>query len=119
MIKDKKYEGEIILKNVPELFKEDIKKLSENYGRRAEIADPMDRVISIQERKVKRVTTKRKRGAGSRKEFEGLKDLRILTTENQSAKRLAKKINEIYGRKFSVAISYSHREDVVRIKIDF
>ena len=119
MIKDKKYEGEIVLEAVPSNFKEDIKILAENYGKRAIEADPMDRIISTREREVKRVTAKRKRGATSRKEFKGLKDIRILTTENQLAKRLAKKINEIYGGKLTVSISHSHKEDVARIRIRF
>jgi len=119
MIKDKKYEGEIILEAVPGDFKEDIKILAKNYGERASEIDPMDRVISIKEKRVKRVSVKRKRGATSRKEFQGLKDVQILTTENQLAKRLAKKINEIYGRKLSVLISHSHKEDVARIRIKF
>lgn len=119
MIKDKKYEGEIILEAVPRDFKEDIENLVKNYGERAFEADPMDRIISIKEKRVKRVTAKRKRGAVSRKEFKGLEDIRILTTENQLAKRLAKKINEIYGRKLSVSISYSHKEDATRIRIKF
>lgn len=119
MILDKKYEGEIILEAVPENFKKDIKTLAENYGKRAIVADPMDRIISIIERRVKRVTAARKRGAASRKEFKGLKDIRILTTENQLAKRLAKKINEIYGGKLTVLISHSHKEDVVRVRIIF
>ena len=119
MIKDKKYEGEIILEAVPRDFKEDIKNLVKNYGKRAFKVDPMDRIISIKEKKVKRVAAKRKRGATSRKEFKGLKDVRILTTENQLAKKLAKKINEIYGGKLSVSISHSHKEDVARIRIKF
>lgn len=119
MIKDKKYEGEIILESLPEEFKEDIKKLAENYGKRASEVDPLDRIISIKEEIVSRPSAKRKRGAISRKEFKGRRDLRILTTENQLAKRLAKKINEIYGRKFQVSISHSHEEDVARIRIKF
>ena len=119
MIKDKKYEGEIILEAVPENFKKDIKTLAENYGKRAFEEDPMDRIISIEEKKIKRVTTARKRGATSREEFKGLGDIRILTTENQLAKRLAKKINEIYGGKLTVSISHSHKEDVARVRIIF
>lgn len=119
MIKDKKFEGEIILENVPDNFKKDIKKLAENFGKRAFEADPMDRVISITEEKIKRVPAKEKRGAASRKDFEGKSYIRILTTENQLAKRLAKKINDIFGRKLEISISQSHREDTSRIRISF
>lgn len=119
MIRDKKYEGEIILINVPRIFEKDIRKLVENYGRRAFEADPMDRIISFGEIKAKRVSAKREKGYYSQKEFREVTDIRILTTENQLAKRLAKKINEVYGRKLQVSISYSHQEDVVRIRIEF
>lgn len=98
MIKDKKYEGEIILSAVPEKFKNNIKFLAENYGERAFREDPMDRIISIKEER---------------------DNIRILTTENQLAQRLAKKVNETFGGKLKVAISHSHEEDVIRIKIFF
>lgn len=119
MVKDKKYEGEIILKNVPESFKDSIKALIKSYGKRATEIDPMDRIISVKEKRVRRVTSQRKRGAASRKEFKDLRDIRILTTENQLAQKLAKKINETFGKKLSPSISHSHIEDVVRIKITF
>jgi uncharacterized CHY-type Zn-finger protein len=119
MIKDKKYEGEVILENVPKDLKNEIKKLIENFGKRAFEKDPLDRIISIKEEKVKRVSAKRKRGAISRKEFKNLVDLRVLTTENQLAQRLAKKIKETFGKKLPILISHSHIEDVFRIKIKF
>lgn len=98
MIKDKKYEGEIFLSAVPERFRNNIKFLAENYGERAFREDPMDRIISIKEER---------------------NNIQILTTENQLAQRLAKKINETFGGKLRVAISHSHEEDVIRIKIFF
>ncbi len=119
MIKDKKFEGEIILENAPEKFKKDIKKLAENFGKRAQEADPMDRIISIKEEKMKRAPAREKRGAVSRKDFEGKSYIRILTTENQLAKRLAKKINEVFGRKLKLTISHSHEESTSRVKIVF
>lgn len=119
MVKDKKFEGEIILENVPEKFKESVKRLAVNFGKRAWEADPMDRIISIKEEKIKRAPASEKRGALSRKEFEGKTYLRILTTENQLAKRLAKKINEVYGRKLEIKITHSLKEDTSRVKIKF
>jgi len=119
MIRDRKFEGEIILENVPEKFKKDIKKLAENFGKRATAADPMDRIISINEEKIKRAASSEKRGALSRKNFEGKTRLRILTTENQMAKRLAKKINETYGRKLEIKITHSRREDTSRVRLIF
>ena len=96
MILDKKYEGEITLENVPKDFKEDIKVLAENYGERAFVKDPMDRIIKITQEKEK---------------------IRILTTENQLAVRMAKKIKQSFGGE--IKISYSHKEDVARIRITF
>ena len=119
MILEKKYEGEIILKAVPERFKKNIRILAKNYGERALRKDPMDRIISIKEKKVRRATVARKREAVSRKEIEGTRDIIILTTENQLAVRLAKKINRVFGGKLSSSISHSHQEDVVRITITF
>lgn len=118
MIKDNKYEGEVVIENPPKKAKKKIKNLAKNFGQRAFEEDPMDRIISIKERKVKRATNKRKRGKSSRKEVSGL-DIRILTTENQLATRLAEKINEIFGRKLSLEIKHSHREDTARIRIRF
>lgn len=119
MIKDKKFEGEITLENVPERFKKGIEKLVENFGKRARDYDPMDRVISLKAEKIKRASAAEKRGALSRKEFEGKSLIRILTTENQMAKRLAKKINEIYGRKLKLKITHSRKEDTTRVIIIF
>lgn len=92
MIKDKKYEGEIILENMPQSLKSGIRKLANSYGKRAQEEDPQDRIISIGED-------------------------RILTTENQLAQRLAKKIKQSFGGK--IYISHSHGEDVIRVKIKF
>lgn len=119
LIKDERFEGEVIVENVPERFKEEIKTLIRNFGKRAFEQDPMDRIISIKEKTVKRPTARRKRGAASRKEFEGLKDIQILTTENQLAVRLAKKIDEIFGGKPKTSISHSEKEDIIRIRISF
>jgi hypothetical protein len=119
MVRDRKFEGEIILENVPGKFKESIKRLAVNFGKRATAADPMDRVISIKEEKIKRAPASEKRGALSRKEIEGKTRMRILTTENQLAKRLAKKINDVYGRKLEIKITHSLKEDTSRVKIRF
>lgn len=119
MIKDGVFEGMVIVENVPEQFKEDIKTLAKNFGQRAFEQDPMDRIISIEEKTVKRPTTERKKGGSLRKEFEGLKDIEILTTENQLAVRLAKKIEEIFGGKPKTSISHSEKEDTIRITVSF
>ncbi len=94
-----KFEGEIILENVPEGLKKEIKNLARNFGKRAFEKDPMDRIISI-------------------KEIEKGK-IQILTTENQLAQRLAKKIKQTFGQKAKLIISHSKEESTLRAKIIF
>ncbi len=119
MEKSGKYEGEIIIENLPEDIKEDIKKLAKNFGKRAKEKDPMDRIISIEEKTIKRPTARQRRKADSRKEIKGQKKLRILTTENQLAQRLGEKINEVFGKDNNISISHSDKEDVIRVRISF
>ncbi len=116
---DNKFEGEIILENVPEKLRGEIKKLAENFGKRAFEKDPMDRVISVKEKKVKSPTNARKRGASSRKDFKGKTDILILTTENQLAQRLAKKLSETFKGKLETSFSHSKKESTLRARITF
>ena len=103
MIKSNKYEGEIRIYKAPSGIKKGIKDLIRNYGKRAFQDDPMDRVISVED-----VTL---RGQG--------KFMSIRTTENQLAKRLAKKISEVYRGKFELSISHSKKEDTARAILTF
>lgn len=96
MIKDKKFEGEIILENPPEKIKKELKNLVLNFAKKAEKKDTQHRIISFKKRE---------------------KNIRILTTENQLAQRMAKKIKETFHGKMS--ISYSKDESTVRVKIVF
>jgi hypothetical protein len=94
MIKEKKYEGEILLENVSDK-KEEIENLISNFSEIAFDRDPMARIISIEE------------------VAKGM--LRVLTTENQIAKKLAKKIAKAYKGK--IFITYSKRESTIRIRV--
>ena len=96
MIKEKEYEGQIIMENVPAVIKYDLFHLVENMAARAFHDDPMDRVISIKEKNGR---------------------IEILTTENQLAQRIAMKIKESFKNKMGSGwqISHSHREDPLRI----
>lgn len=96
MIKAKQFEGQIILENVPEILRDDLFNLIENMGERAFRRDPMDRVISIKD---------------------GKNALEVLTTENQLAVRIAKKIRDSFKNRMkgNWTIKYSEREDPVRI----
>ncbi len=89
MIQNKKYEGKIIIANVPFAAREQLENLIHAFTHRAFRRDPMDRLIEI----------KKKNGA-----------LEVSTTENQLAVKLAKKIKDAY-KKVEIAISYGHAKD--------
>lgn len=95
MIKDGRYEGEIIIENVAEQKREEIENLISNFGETAFQRDPMDRIISI-ETVAKGMT-------------------RVLTTENQMAQQLAKKIKKTF--KGEITLIHSKKEATLRAKI--
>ena len=74
MIKNRQFEGEIIIKNIPVKIKSDLINLAKTFSKRAFERDPMDRLIDIKETK---------------------DGLRITTTENQLAVKLAKKSKKL------------------------
>ena len=98
MIKDGKYEGELILKNVDPNRKEEMLKLIRNIGRKAYDSDPLDRIIEIQ-----KIPSK----------FSKINDFRILTTENQLAVRIGKQLKRTF--KGELKIKYSHKESTARV----
>lgn len=89
MIQNKKYEGRIVISNIPSGARENLENLIHAFTHRAYQRDPMDRLIEI----------KKKNGAWE-----------ISTTENQLAVKLAKKIKEVY-KKVEMNISYGHAKD--------
>ena len=97
MIKDKKFEGEVFLEDIPEKFKKEVINTIKNVGKEALRKDIQDRIISIYE-------------IGRRK-------IRVLTTENQLAVRIGKKIKDSYPSK--IEIQHSKKESTVRIKVIF
>lgn len=119
MIEDNRFEGEVKVEGPPDRAKQQIKNIAQNYGQRAFEEDPMDRVISIGEVTVDRPTAQQKRGKQSREEVKGRTDIRILTTENQLAVRIAKKIEESFGHKPDLEIKHSHRDHVSRARVTF
>ena len=92
MIKDKKYEGHVILKNPAQDKKKEILRLVKNIGERAFQRDPLDRIISIKNKS---------------------KDIEILTTENQLAISIGKQIKNAF--KGSLEIQWSHEESTARV----
>ncbi|MBT9169535.1 MAG: hypothetical protein DDT19_02895 [Syntrophomonadaceae bacterium] len=98
MIKNRQFEGEIIIKNIPVKIKDDLINLAKAFSKRAFERDPMDRLIAVKETK------------------EGII---ITTTENQLAVKLAKKIKETFKRA-ELKITYSPTpSDVAYVKIEF
>lgn len=98
MIKNRQFEGEVKIYNVPEKISENLIHLIEAFGHRAYSEDLMHRVISV----------KKNREA-----------IIVLTTENQLAVKLAKKIKDVF-KKVDMKISYSPApSDVAYVKIKF
>lgn len=95
MIKQGKYEGEILIENIDSEREEQVESLINNFSETAFQKDPMDRVISID------------------KIAKGI--LRVLTTENQMAKQLAKKIKKTFKGK--VNFTFSQRESTLRARV--
>ena len=95
MIEDNKYEGEVIIENVPVEKREKLENLINKFGENAFDRDPMDRIISIQTI------------------AKGM--IRVLTTENQMAQQLVKKIGKTFKGK--VSFLHSKRESTLRAKI--
>jgi len=98
MIENKQFQGEIVIKEPPADKKDQMKNLIQNFGETAFEKDPMDRIISVGEKE---------------------NSIRVLTTENQMAVQLAKKINQSFGNKAEVDIKYSHKDKVARVKVIF
>ena len=94
MIKNKKFEGEVIVKNVSSKVKANLINLIKNFGKEAFKKDPQDRVISI---------------------IDNGSQLRILTTENQLAQRLGKKLSQVFKGRLSV--SHSKGESILRAQV--
>ncbi len=96
---ENRYEGEIIIDGVPLAREAELIHLITVFGARAKERDPQDRVILIAHDK-----------GGT---------LRITTTENQLAVRIAKKIKSAF-KKTSLTIRYSKEPfEVVRVHLKF
>jgi len=100
MVRNKMYEGELFIRNVPEKYEVELVNLIASYNERAQKRDPQDRVIKIEKR------------AGG---------YRVTTTENQLAVRLAKKIKSAFGRgRVDMRIAHSKEPyEVDRIYLAF
>lgn len=98
MVKNKQYEGEIIIDGAPDKDRKELIRLIERSGEHGYRCDPMDRIIKIE-------------AQGNR--------IRVETSENQLAQKIANKIRDRF-KKTTRRISRGKREsDVVSIKIFF
>lgn len=98
MIRNKQYEGILLVKNVPANKAGEVIKLIKNYGGRAYEMDPLDRVIEAREESGMIVAK---------------------TTENELAIKLAKKIKDAFN-KVKIKISFSREPgDVARAEVEF
>lgn len=96
MIKDHTYEGEIIIKGIPQKSVTEMLHMIANFGAQAKKRDPQDRIIEI---------TQTKDG------------YRVLTTENQLAVKIAKKIESTFNN-MKADISFSREPyETTRIRI--
>lgn len=85
MIKNKQFEGKLIIKNIPVKFVKEITNLIQSFSQRAFERDPLDRLIKIQQTSNQLIAT---------------------FTENQLAVKLAKKIKAAFN-KVKTEIKYS------------
>jgi hypothetical protein len=95
MIKNKQYEGKVIVKNLPKEMEADVANLIKNAGFSAFEKEPMHRLISIEKVKGELIT---------------------LTTENELAASIAKKIGSAY-KKTGVKISFGREPSDVAIAV--
>ncbi len=102
MVRDHKFEGKIVLKNIPPKIEEEALNLISNIGKRAFKRDPMDRIINIEHK-----TTRNDK-----------ETIEVFTTENQLAVSIGKQIKNALDPK-SVDIKWSDREDTVRVIVTF
>lgn len=98
MIKNRQFEGEIIIKNVPDKLKEEVLHFIRGFCLRAYQRDPMDRLIDI-------------------KIFG--KDMLVTVTENELASKLGRKIRNLFNNT-KVKISFDREpSNVARVVVEF
>ena len=99
MMKNKQYEGEVIVQDVPEQFFGELGRLVENMGKQAQEEDVTTRVLSLDAR------------AGV---------LRITTSENQLAQKIARKIERVFRKHIQKTnIMRGKSGDNITIRINF
>ncbi|MFY9457590.1 MAG: hypothetical protein WAP23_01510 [Candidatus Spechtbacterales bacterium] len=103
MIKDKKFEGKVVIENILSEHKDEILNNIKNTGERAYKRDPMDRIIGIR---------------NYESAVKGRYNVEVITTENQLARNIARQVERAYGGVKS-EITWSKQESVARIVVKF
>ena len=80
MKKNRQWEGEVRISDVPEKYRERVLQTAENVSREAYRRDPMDRILNIKQSK---------------------KEITIYTSENQLAQKIARKITASFKNNFT------------------
>jgi len=92
------WEGEVIIENIPSKDKNELIALIKNFCQKGFERDPLDRLISITEKKGNIIAR---------------------TTENQLAQKLGRKIKEVF-KKVSMKVLYSKEpDDLTEVRIKF
>lgn len=97
MIKDKTYEGQVIIRGIMLDKKDEIINLIKNVAERAFKRDPMDRIIKI--------------------ENNSISEVEVLTTENQLAVSIGKQVKRAF-KGGAIEIKWSDEESVARVILD-
>lgn len=98
MIANHTFEGELFLQGFPDKYRTELLNLIAAFGRRAEERDPQDRIIAVE-------------NAAS--------GLRVTTTEDETAVKLARKIEDAY-KTVDLSISYSSEpNEVSRVHLEY
>ena len=98
MVKNKQYEGELLIEGVPAKYRQELVRLIENSGEHGYRADPMDRIIKMENK-------------GNA--------IRVELSENQLAQKIANKIRDRFKNTTRAVRRGGGESDVVSIKISF
>lgn len=98
MVKNRQYEGEVMIEGVPQKDRRELIRLIERSGERGYRIDPMDRIIKIET-------------SGDR--------IRVETSENQLAQKITNKVRDRFKKTMREVRRGKKTSDVVSIKITF
>jgi hypothetical protein len=98
MLKNKQYEGEVIIKNVPAKFRQELLNLIKNMGERAMRQDILERVLELKTKN---------------------SELKVTTSENQLAQKIGRKVKEVFRGRAKTKILRSKEGDTMKLVVDF